>query len=76
VVLAWAGVLGGRLADREQHREGGGEDGDQRDRDRQVVDSQRPGDQVLRIVPLPDQQAGRGREGQQRQQGRGRPLGR
>ena len=43
VVLAPAGLLGGRLAEREQHRDGGGEDGDQRDRDRQVVESQRAG---------------------------------
>jgi hypothetical protein len=40
VVLARADLVGGGLPDREEHREGGGEDRDQRDRDRQVVEAQ------------------------------------
>ena len=73
VVLARAGFLGRRLADREQDGEGRHPDRDQRERDRQVVEHQGAGDQFQRLVPVPDQQPGGGRQGDQGEERRGAP---
>ena len=69
VERAMPGLLRCGLADREQHSDRSGEAGDQRRREAEGVEPQRARDQVLVRAPLPDRQAGRGRQDRDRQVG-------
>ena len=57
-----SGTLGGRLAPRQRHDERGGEDRDQGGREPELVEPQGSRHQVLALAPLPDAEAGGGRE--------------
>ena len=74
--VARARALGRRrgVAPRERDDDGGGEDSDQRRRQAQLVQAQRPGDEVLAGAPLPDAQAGRGGECGEGERGDDQPL--
>ncbi len=69
VKLAVAGFFGGERAPRQQHGRGAAGDQDQVEHQREVVDPQRPGEDRLPFIPLPDRQARRRPECDERQSG-------
>jgi hypothetical protein len=76
VTVARLGVgrLGGGIPPQQRDAYRGGEDRDQCRRQPQLVEPQRPGDQVLLVAPLPDAQSGRGCERRERQRRDHEPL--